>query len=274
MSQDTTNGSNSVQPPAPGVPAAGPLPGAVPEEELMNSGHELPEGYTCPLCCLPIALPMAQHSSFEPCCMKTVCNGCTHASRKRGMGESCSFCRAPTPDSDAAIIMPLVRKRVDAEDPTAMDLLAGAYYHGNYGLKIDIPRAIELWTEAACLGDSDAHFQLGHKYYYGEGIEKDMARGIQHWQHAAIQGHPQSRYMLGVHERNDENHELAAQHLIVSAKMGYERSLNGIKAMFMDGHATKAQYAEALRGYQDALEETKSPQREEAKAFLERIIKN
>jgi len=55
---------------------------------------------------------------------------------------------------------------------------------------------------------------------------------------------------------------------MISAKMGHERSLNGMKVMFMEGHATKAQYAEALKGYQTALEETKSPQREEAKAFF------
>ena len=65
------------QPPAQAVPAAGPLPDAVTEEELMNSGHELPEGYTCPLCCLPIALPITEHSKFKSCCSKTVCNGCS-----------------------------------------------------------------------------------------------------------------------------------------------------------------------------------------------------
>ena len=55
---------------------------------------------------------------------------------------------------------------------------------------------------------------------------------------------------------------------MISTKMGYEESLTKIKDMFMKGHATKAQYAEALRGYQDAVEETKSPQREEVKAIL------
>ena len=52
---------------------------------------------------------------------------------------------------------------------------------------------------------------------------------------------------------------------MISAKMGYEESLNGIKLMFKEGLATKAQYAEALVGYRDAVEEMKSPQREEAK---------
>ena len=47
--------------------------------------------------------------------------------------------------------------------------------------------------------------------------------------------------------------------------MGLGQSLNEIKDMFMEGNATKARYAEALRGYQHAVEETKSPHREEAK---------
>ena len=80
-----------------------------------------------------------------------------------------------------------------------------------------------------------------------------------------MKGHAESRYSLGVVEYESGNHQLAAQHLMISAKMGYEKSLKGIKAMFMKGHATKSQYAEALLGYRDAVEEMKSPQREEAK---------
>ncbi|EJK54005.1 hypothetical protein THAOC_26453 [Thalassiosira oceanica] len=88
-----------------------------------------------------------------------------------------------------------------------------------------------------------------------------MTKGILLWQHSAMQGHPESRYLLGLHECHYGTHELAVQHLMISAKMGHEESLNEIKDMFMKGHATKAQYAEALKGYQNAWEETKSPQR-------------
>ena len=80
-----------------------------------------------------------------------------------------------------------------------------------------------------------------------------------------MQGHANSRNNLGAVEYNNWNYKLAVQHWMISAKMGYEMSLNGIKAMFKDDHATKAQYAEALMGYRDAVEEMKSPQREEAK---------
>ncbi|EJK67653.1 hypothetical protein THAOC_11285, partial [Thalassiosira oceanica] len=247
--------------------AAGPLPDVVTEEGLMSSGHELPDIYTCPLCCLPIALPMAMHSKFKACCMKRVCNGCQFASYQRGLEETCPFCRAPTPDSEAAIFV-LIQKRADAKDPAAMEFLAHAYYDGDYDLQPDIPRAIELWTKAANLGDLNAHFKLGVRYYKGDGVEQNVGRSVGHWQHAAIQGHPLSRHNLGSHEYDKENHELGVRHWMISAKMGYERSLNEIKEMFMKGHATKAQYANALRDYQNALEETKSPQREEAKAFF------
>ncbi|EJK72659.1 hypothetical protein THAOC_05789 [Thalassiosira oceanica] len=255
------------QPPAPAVPAAGPIPDAVTEEELMSSGHELPEGNTCPLCCLPIALPMTKSSSLQTCCMKMVCHGCNLASVQRGLKDICPFCRTPNPDGDAAILA-LVRKRVDARDPVATEFLASAYHRGNRGLQQDIPRSIELWTEAANLGDLNAHFNLGYRYWSGKGVEQDVARGIRHLQHAAMQGHPGSRFMLGFHEYKSRNDELAVQHWMISAKMGHEVSPNEIKEMFMKGHATKAQYAEALRGYQNALDETKSPQREEAKAFF------
>ncbi|EJK43936.1 hypothetical protein THAOC_37571 [Thalassiosira oceanica] len=266
IEDDMSLAEDQHQPPAQAVPAAGLLPDAVTEEELMSSGHELPERYTCPLCCLPIALPITEHSKFESCCMKQVCDGCILASNQRGLGDTCAFCRAPTPDSDAAKLA-LVQKRVDAKDPKATEILAEVYYHGDWGLKIDTQRANELWTEAARLGDLEAHFRLGHRYYKGEGVRKDRARAIRHCKHAAIQGHPESRHVLGLHEHGKGNHELGVRHFMISAKMGFEESLDVIKDKFMEGHATKAQYAEALRGYQNALEETKSPQREEVKAF-------
>ncbi|EJK51941.1 hypothetical protein THAOC_28839 [Thalassiosira oceanica] len=270
MSQDANNGSSDVQPPAPGVPAAIAaiqLPDAVTEEELMSSGHGLPEGHTCPLCCLPMAPSDLKRAVFLSCCSKTVCDGCNIASHRRGIGNVCAFCRTPMPDSDAAILAQL-RKRVDIKDPDATFILAKAYYYGGFGLQQDIPRAVQLWMEMARLGDMDAQSRIGFLYFKGEGVEKDVARAIRLWQHTAIQGHPQSRHALGAHEDDIGNHGLAVQHWMISAKMGLELSLIEIKLMFMKGHATEAQHAEALRGCQTALEEARSPQHEEAKAFF------
>ena len=233
-------------------------------KRLLAEGHGRAEGDNCTICFLPIEFPVGQHSQMNGCCMKKICNGCRLAAQKRGM-NGCPFCRART-GNDASTLA-IIKRRVGKGDVDAINSLAGEYYQGNLGLTKDVPRAMELWTEAAELGSEEAHGQLGHMYYFGhgDGVEEDKPRGIYHRQQAAMKGHATSRFFLGFVELQEGNYELAVQHYMIPAKMGYENSLNGIKKMFMEGHATKAQYAEALRGYQEAVEEMKSPQREEAK---------
>ena len=54
---------------------------------------------------------------------------------------------------------------------------------------------------------------------------------------------------------------------MISAKLGEQDSLHSVKSFFMNGLATKADYAAALRGYQNAVEEMSSPDRDEAKVL-------
>ena len=235
------------------------------ELRLMASGHERPEGDACPICFLLIELPMHEHATINTCCMKLVCNGCALAARRLGMLDGCPFCRTPF-SNDNASNLAMIQKRVDKGDAEAIYQLGNKCYHGKLGLTKNVPRAIELYTKAAELGSVDVHCQLGMVYHTGDGVEEDKPRGTHHWQQAAMQGHATSRHNLGAVEYKSGNHDLAVQHWMISAaKMGDQESLDAIKDMFKEGHATKAQYAESLLGYRDALEEMKSPQREEAK---------
>ncbi|EJK73472.1 hypothetical protein THAOC_04903 [Thalassiosira oceanica] len=235
-------------------------------KRLLTHGHERAECDFCAICFLPIELPVWQHSNFNACCMKTECEGCYLVALRRGIGDRCHFCRAPLPRDDISIIA-MIQKRARKGDASATSFLAMQYHHGGLGLAKDVPRAIELYTTAAELGSLEAHSRLGRIYYNGADgvVEENKARGINHWQQAAMKGHVLSRHCLGVVGIHDGDDELALQHWMISAKMGYEESMNGIKALFTDGQATEAQYSEALRGYQAAVEEMKSPQREEAK---------
>ena len=231
----------------------------------MASGHERPEGDRCPICLDLIELPISKHARVKVCCMKRVCNGCIFAARQRGMNDICPFCRTPVP-TDEASMLAMIRKRVGKSDAGAIYFLGQKYFFGERGLAKDVPRAIELWTNATELGSIDAHHELGLVYYHGDGVEEDKPRGIHHWQQAAIKGHVDSRHNLGLAEYHyNGNYNLAVQHLMIAAKMGDQKTLDGINTLFKAGHATKAQYAEALIGYRDAVEEMKSPQREEAK---------
>ncbi|EJK44709.1 hypothetical protein THAOC_36731, partial [Thalassiosira oceanica] len=114
-------------------------------------------------------------------------------------------------------------------------------------------RVIELYNEAAELGSIEALFSLGNAYYLGDGVEKNTAKGVEFYKKAAMQGHVVSRHNLGISEVQKENYNRAVRHLLISAKMGFKDSLETMKQLFMTGQATKAQYYEALKGYQDAL---------------------
>ena len=237
------------------------------DELPYSQGLERPEGDSCPICTLPIPLPMAHYSIFQSCCMKRICNGCDFAAFKRGMTD-CPFCRTPRPDSDADNLAMII-SRVKKKDPEAIHLLGNQYHYGLLGLQKDMEKAVELFTEAAELGSVDALYNLGVAYRRGDGVQEHKAKGAEFLTKAAMQGHVESRYNLSCDEFQKENYHLAVRHWMIAAKRGYKDSLEMIKTLFKGGAATKEQYAEALKGYQDAVEEMKSHDRDEAKAFLD-----
>ena len=236
-------------------------------DEQLCQGHERPEGDFCPICTLPIPFLMSEHSLFNACCMKRICDGCNLAAQGRGMHD-CPFCRKPYPDNDADVLV-MIQARVEKEAPEAIYHLGEKYFQGVLGLRKDVRKGVELWTEAAELGSIEALFNLGAAHERGLGVQENKAKAVEFYKKAAIQGHVRSRYNLGCYEGQKGNHDRAARHFLISAKMGHKDSVETIKKMFMSGAATKGQYTEALKGYQDALEEMKSHDRDEAKKWKE-----
>ncbi|EJK71000.1 hypothetical protein THAOC_07598, partial [Thalassiosira oceanica] len=176
----------------------------------------------------------------------------------------CAFCRTPLPDNDAAKLA-MIQARVSKKDPEGINFLGEQYFHGGLGLKKNTRKAFELYTEAAELGSTDALFSLGTAYRQGHGVQQDEAKAVEFFAKAAMQGHVITRHNLGGLEGKKGNFDRSMRHYLISAKMGYERSSEVIKKMFMAGLATKEQYSEALKGYQDAVNEMKSNDRDEAK---------
>ena len=230
---------------------------------LMTKGGMRSEWDECPICSLLLPLDPTQ-LMFKACCMKLVCNGCTAAAWKRDMRD-CPFCRTPRPDVSQGLAM--IQKRADAGDPLAIFNLGNSNRYGLLGLEKDEARAVELYECAAELGSKDAHYSLGVLYMKGTGVEKDMAKAIRHWEAAAMCGHVFARFNLGSVEYEAGNFDLALQHYLISAKLGHEGSLDNVKVFFKKGWATKADYAAALRGYKNAVEKMKSPDRDEAQRF-------
>jgi len=159
----------------------------------------------------------------------------------------------------------MLRKRVDAYDPVAIYTLGNQYRSGQFGLEKGVTKAVELYERAADLGVKEAHYNLGCVYMEGTDVEKDMAKALRHYEAAAMCGHVFARHNLGNAENRASKYDFALQHWLISATLGIEESLNNVRNLFAKGLATKADYAAALRGYQNAVEEMSSPDRAEAK---------
>ena len=128
--------------------------------------------------------------------------------------------------------------------------------------------AFDYIAKAAELGDTQAHYTLSVMYNNGEGVERDKEKYIYHLEEAAIGGHADARFNLGIEEFKNGRYERAAKHFIIAANLGDHESLQELMKLYADGHASKDDYAGALRAYQSAIDATKSTGRKKAEEAL------
>ena len=241
----------------------------------------------CPICLVPLPHNISG-SSYQSCCGKTICRGCTHVAMTKAGGlvytegnyafnltdkpPDCPFCRTAPPTS-AKEVKERFRKRMKLGDPLAFFNYGCFFTHGKGGCEKDLRKAFGLYLRAAELGSFDAHYALGLAYENGDGVERDKKKSLHHYELAAIAGHPNARHNLGCYEDRVPNLERSLKHYTVAAGMGFTDSLNQIKHMYQCGprYATKADYTKALRTYQSYTNEVKTSERDKAAAFGERF---
>ena len=194
--------------------------------------------------------------------------GCNYANLvrewKQGLENRCAFCREPVANSEEETIKRVMKRIKKHNDPVAMIEIGKRRYHeGDYG------KALQYYAKAAELGDLDAQFLVGGLYHDGQGVEKDMKKAVYHMEQAAIGGHPLARNILASYEVKNKRPDRAVKHLIIAANLGHERSMKELREHYSDGNMNKDEYAAALRGYQSAVNETKSAERVKGEAFFE-----
>jgi TPR repeat protein len=174
--------------------------------------------------------------------------------------RSCSFCRETLPKDDEEIDRRKM-KRVEAGDAAAMvEVGVDRRCEGDYDT------ALQYFTDAAKLGDVEAHYHLGVMYEKGEGVEEDEEKEVYHYEMSAIGGDPSARFNLGNHEERSGRDDRAVKHWIISAKLGHIRSMEALWEHYKLGNITKQDLEATLRTHQAALDAMKSPQREAAQA--------
>ena len=226
-----------------------------------------PQKEDCPICFLTLP-SLITGSKYQTCCGKFICSGCIYAMRTLDGDAKCPFCRVATPESEEEIIE-RDKKRVGTDDANAIYNLGCSYYHGEDDVPQDRTKALELWSRAVELGNASANNNIGYAYCQGEGVERDMKKAQHYWELAAIGGNVRARYNLGCLEENTGKMRIALKHYMIVAGCGHDKSLKKIQEFYMNGHATKNDYATALRAHQKYIDGIKSDQRDEAAAFNE-----
>jgi hypothetical protein len=222
----------------------------------------------CPICFLRLPA-LASGIVFVACCGKTICNGCRHAHELQSTGSpTCPFCRASRPSAKQFIKM--LEKRVDANNADAILMLGDIYLRGDkrFGIKRDFNRAVKLIESAAKLGSVQAFHNLG--IIYNKELAS-MSTAKQYSENAAIMGAIagciDSRLNLGFMDANTGSFDRAIKHWLIGASCGDIRAVNCIKKAMTGGNATRDDYARALRGYTQYLDEVRSYQRDRAAAY-------
>ena len=223
-----------------------------------------PPNEDCPICFLTLP-SLHRGSKYQTCCGKIICSGCIHAVDKMSDDVKCPFCRVPTPTSGEEMIE-MIKKRMEVDDAEAIYSLGCCYFNGRRGLPQDRAKALEFWHRAGELGNAAAYYNIGCSYDRGNGAE-NMKKAKHYYELAALGGDEVARYNLGCLEEEAGNMSTSLKHHIIAAGCGDNHSLKEIREFYTKGHATKDDYANALRAHQKYIDGIKSPQRDEAAAF-------
>ena len=226
-----------------------------------------PQFEACPIC-LSRMPTLDTGRRYYSCCGKVICSGCVYAGAKMdgNVDQLCPFCRAPAPTSEEEGIKQTL-KRVEVGDALAIHSRAGFHESGIHGFLQDHTKALELWHRAGDLGCALSYCDIGNAHWYGRGVERDEKKANYYYELAAIKGCVPSRQNLGNAEIRAGNMDRALKHYMIAVGCGDNDSLKQIKQLYLDGCATKEDYAKALQAYQAYLVEIKSDGRDNAAAF-------
>jgi hypothetical protein len=246
-----------------------------------------PKEEDCPICFLPmpqkllacISLPPATIMSvpisdyakanekllnvgtekYYTCCGNTICRGCLYSFAVSGNGEKCPFCNSDQMGRTHAERVEELMKRVAVNDASSIYLLGNFYHYGNGGLQQDRAKGTELWTQAAELGSSQAHYHLGSICHQGG----DLKKAKFHYAAAAMAGHEVARNNLGTMEAESGNMERAVKHWMISASAGHYHAMNNMLLAFNKGHGvSKDEIDVTLVTYNNTCAEMRSKARD------------
>jgi TPR repeat protein len=182
-----------------------------------------------------------------------------------GNDRKCPFCNSDQDNKTDEERVEEMMKRVEVNDAGAIMFLASAHCHGKLGLLQDQERAMEFWKQAAELGSSKAHLELGI-IYDAEGNSKNAKF---HYGAAAMLGNEVARYNIGCMEFESGKTERAMKHWMIAACAGDYNAMQCMIELFTQGAVSKESIDSTLAAYNNSCAEMRSEARD---AYLRLLI--
>jgi TPR repeat protein len=117
---------------------------------------------------------------------------------------------------------------------------------------------MELWTRAAKLGSSKAHFFLGQKYRE----EGDLKKAKFHYKAAAMAGHELARCNIGSLESISGNKEQALKHWTIAASAGNDSAMQNLQSRLKIGFVSRDAIDSILEAYNCSCAKMRSEARD------------
>ena len=205
---------------------------------------------------------------YYPCCGKNICKGCVYSFRKSGNDGKCPFCNSNRASKSQLDVNREIMKRVEANDPGTMRLLAEHYIKGEHGFPRNETKAMELFIKSADLGSGDAHHALGNIYEHQRG---NMKKAKFHYEEGAMLGDEMCRSSLGRLEfilSKHEQPERALKHWTIAASGGCHNALHHLSISFGFGRIPIETMKSIVAAYNNSCKEMRSEARD---AFIRSI---
>jgi tetratricopeptide (TPR) repeat protein len=199
--------------------------------------------------------PMEKYYS---CCGKSICTGCVYSFDQSGNGDKCPFCNSDRCSKTEEERVQEMMRRVEANDPASICMLATHYHLGRAGFQQDHVKAMELYVRAADLGNKTAHYNLANFYHEGGNMKKAKF----HWEAVAMAGNKVARFNVGNLEAKFGNMERAVKHWTIAASAGHYTSMYNLLVSFNEGAVSKESIDSILAAYNSSCVEMRSEARD------------
>ena len=174
-----------------------------------------------------------------------------------GLLGYCYFTDSPVKDYWKAYDYFKLGKSVDSD--IALYRL-GCYYENGYGVvEKDKNKAIEYYKKSAMMGNVDANYRLGRKYYYGTEVECNYEQALGYLALAASRRHSDAITMMGVvYQDGSVDNREAFLCYEKAADLGNKTAQTNLAMCHFYGIGTEKNRREAFRIFSKLAEENES----------------